>query len=69
MVIMELIEKKPIKSNNGIITLFLYRRKNGKMVLWQGNDLDNRKNHLFESYHMNLINIFISRFIKSILVK
>jgi len=66
---MELIMKKPIKVRNKIITLFIYQRENGKLVLWRGNDLDNRKNHLFESYHRNLINIFISRFIKSIPVK
>ena len=66
---MELIEKKPIKIKNGIITFFIYQRENGKLVVWQGNDLDNRKNHLFESYHKNLINIFISRFIKSIPAK
>ena len=63
-VIMELIEKKPIKIENGIVTLFIYRRENGKLVLWRGNDLDNRKNHLFESYHKELIDIFISRLIK-----
>ena len=66
---MELIETKPIKIKNTIITFFIYQRNNGKLVLWQGNDLDNRKNHLFESYHKNLINIFISRFIKRIPVK
>jgi len=66
---MELIETKPIKIKNGIITLFIYQRENGKLVLWRGNDLENRKNHLFESYHRNLINIFISRFIKGIPVK
>ncbi len=69
MVIMELIDTKPIEIKNKIITLFIYQKENGKLVLWRGNDLSERKNHLFESYHKNLINIFISKYIKSIPVK
>jgi hypothetical protein len=66
---MELIEKKTIKINNETITLFIFKRDNGKLVLWRGKDIEIRENHLFESYHENLINIFISKFIKSIPVK